>query len=201
MEWKAREFVDYLIHKLRMMLSNNEAAAKNLFDILIDELSFLRCNLIEDLLLFNLKNKNPIIKEMKSLTISTRDMIFKMGLFIFKSRDKKEEDEQMTDYCCLKIPDLLRAVDDIKQKASDLFNNYFFSIRKSWQSSNCPPPPMCWNMSISSSTNWNNCCVLRPIHLMHWSGIWKMYMNNWCPCESFSVVLLNILETCTRNFS
>ncbi|KAL3534509.1 hypothetical protein ACH5RR_002970 [Cinchona calisaya] len=113
MEWKAREFVDYLIHKLRMMLSNNEAAAKNLFDILIDELSFLRCNLIEDLLLFNLKNKNPIIKEMKSLTISTRDMIFKMGLFIFKSRDKKEEDEQMTDYCCLKIPDLLRAVDDI----------------------------------------------------------------------------------------
>ncbi|KAL3534478.1 hypothetical protein ACH5RR_002939 [Cinchona calisaya] len=44
----------------------------------------------------------------------------------------------MVEYCCLKIPDLLRGVDNLKQQASDLFNDYFFSSRKSWQSSNCP---------------------------------------------------------------
>ncbi|KAL3534494.1 hypothetical protein ACH5RR_002955 [Cinchona calisaya] len=59
------------------------------------------------------------------------------GLFIFKFSDKTE-DEQIANYCCLKTPDLLKAVDDTKQKASDLFNDYFFSSRKSLQSSNCP---------------------------------------------------------------
>ncbi|KAL3534481.1 hypothetical protein ACH5RR_002942 [Cinchona calisaya] len=130
MDEKALEFIDYLIHKLRMMLSYYQAAADNQLDILIDELSFLRCNLMEDLPLFNLK-------EMKSLTISTRAPIFKIGLFIFKFSDKTE-DEQIANYCCLKTPDLLKAVDDTKQKASDLFNDYFFSSRKSLQSSNCP---------------------------------------------------------------
>ncbi|KAL3534507.1 hypothetical protein ACH5RR_002968 [Cinchona calisaya] len=67
---KALEFVDYLIHKLKlMMLSYNEDDAKDQFDILIDELSFLRCNLMGDLLLSNLKN--PIVKEIISLTIFT----------------------------------------------------------------------------------------------------------------------------------
>ncbi|KAL3504664.1 hypothetical protein ACH5RR_034505 [Cinchona calisaya] len=137
MDEKALEFVDYIIHKLKlMMLSYNQAAAEDQFDILIDELSFLRCNLMEDLLLFNLKY--PIIKEMKSLAICTRALVFKTGSFFCKSRDLKQEDERMVEYCSLKIPDLLRAVDDIKEKASDLVNRYFFSSRKSWQSSNCP---------------------------------------------------------------
>ncbi|KAL3504650.1 hypothetical protein ACH5RR_034491 [Cinchona calisaya] len=119
------------------MLSYNEAATKDQFDILIDELSFLRSSLMEDLLLFNLKNKNPIIKEIKSLTISTRALIFKAGSFIYMYPDKKE-DERMAEYCRLKLPDLLATVDILRRQASELFNAYFFSCRKSWQSSNCP---------------------------------------------------------------
>ncbi|KAL3534514.1 hypothetical protein ACH5RR_002975, partial [Cinchona calisaya] len=132
---KALEFINYLVHKLKLMMLSCNEDVKDPFGILIDELSFLRCNLMEDLLLLN---KNPIIKEMKSLTISTRALIFRTGSFFFKSRYFKQEDEQMVEYCCLKIPDLLRAIDDIKQKASDLFNHCFFSSRRSWQSSNSP---------------------------------------------------------------
>ncbi|KAL3504648.1 hypothetical protein ACH5RR_034489 [Cinchona calisaya] len=136
---KALEFVDYLIHKLKLMtLSYNQIAAEDQFDILIDELSFLRCNLMEDLLLFNLKNKNPIIKEIKLLTISTQALIFKVALFVSRSRHFKQEDERLVEYCCVELPGLLGAVDDIKQQASDLFNGYSFSSRESWQSSNCP---------------------------------------------------------------
>ncbi|KAL3534505.1 hypothetical protein ACH5RR_002966 [Cinchona calisaya] len=133
---KGLEFLDYLIHKLKLMMWSGNEDGKDQFDILIDELSFLRCNFMEDLLLFNLKN--PIIKEIISLTISTRALIFKVASLVCKSRDFKEEDERIVEYCCFKIPDLLGAVDDIRQKASDLFNHYFFSSRKSWQSSNCP---------------------------------------------------------------
>ncbi|KAL3534495.1 hypothetical protein ACH5RR_002956, partial [Cinchona calisaya] len=135
MDEKALEFINYLVHKLKLMMLSCNEDVKDPFGILIDELSFLRCNLMEDLLLLN---KNPIIKEMKSLTISTRALIFRTGSFFCKSRYFKQEDEQMVEYCCLKIPDLLRAIDDIKQKASDLFNHCFFSSRRSWQSSNSP---------------------------------------------------------------
>ncbi|KAL3534476.1 hypothetical protein ACH5RR_002937 [Cinchona calisaya] len=124
---KGLEFLDYLIHKLKLMMWSGNEDGKE---------SFLRCNFMEDLLLFNLKN--PIIKEIISLTISTRALIFKVASLVCKSRDFKEEDERIVEYCCFKIPDLLGAVDDIRQKASDLFNHYFFSSRKSWQSSNCP---------------------------------------------------------------
>ncbi|KAL3504654.1 hypothetical protein ACH5RR_034495 [Cinchona calisaya] len=92
---KALEFADYLIPKLKLMMLSYNVDAKDQFDNLIDELNFLRCNLMED-------------------------------------------DERMVEYCSLKIPGLLRAVDGMKQKASDLFNDYSFSSRKSWQSSNFP---------------------------------------------------------------
>ncbi|KAL3504657.1 hypothetical protein ACH5RR_034498 [Cinchona calisaya] len=132
---KALEFVDYLIHKLKMIMLSDNEDAKDQFDIFIDELSFLRCNLIENLLLLN---KNPIIKEMKSLTGSTRTLVFKTGSFLCRCCHFKQEDKRIVEYYYLKIPDLLKVVDDIMQKASDLFNHYFFSNRRWWQSSNCP---------------------------------------------------------------
>ncbi|KAL3504661.1 hypothetical protein ACH5RR_034502 [Cinchona calisaya] len=149
---------DYLIHKLRL-LSDNEApysvvAPKDQIDILVDELSFLRCNLM-DLLL-----RNPI-KEMKSLVISTQVVIFRIGLFVYLSLVAKEDDT-IADYYSLRLYDLLKVVDNVKKQASDILKEFFFS--RSWQS-NCPVP-MCWNMRISSSTNWMNCRVLRgQIHI------------------------------------
>ncbi|KAL3504582.1 hypothetical protein ACH5RR_034423 [Cinchona calisaya] len=120
-------FADYLIHKLRI-LSDNEApfAPKDLTGILIDELGFLRCNFM-DLLL-----QNPVT-EIKSLTISTQTLIFETGVFIYMSLNA-EEDDPKAKYCRFKLPDLLKAVDNLKQQASDLFNKFF---SKSWQS-NCP---------------------------------------------------------------
>ncbi|KAL3504544.1 hypothetical protein ACH5RR_034385 [Cinchona calisaya] len=123
-------FTDYLINKLRI-LSDNEPpfAPKDLTDILIDELSFLRCNLMDHLLL-----QNPV-KEIKPLTISTQALIFETGIFIYLSLDAKEDETSPTAaYCSSKLPDLLKAVDLLKQQASDLFNKFF---PKSWQS-NCP---------------------------------------------------------------
>ncbi|KAL3504651.1 hypothetical protein ACH5RR_034492 [Cinchona calisaya] len=192
---KALEFVDYLIHKLKlMMLSYNEDDTKDQFNILIDELSFLRYSLMEDLLLLN---KNPIIKEMKSLTISARALVFKTGSFFCKSRDFKQEDERMVEYCCLKIPDLLRAVDDIKKKASDLFNHYFFSSRNSRKSSNYPSTANvleCVNFIINKLEQ-----LLRskanPLNAL------EPHMENVYEQQSFSVILLNILENRTWNFS
>ncbi|KAL3504665.1 hypothetical protein ACH5RR_034506 [Cinchona calisaya] len=133
MDEQVMEFADYLIHKLRL-LSDNKApcfivAAKDLIDFLIDELSSLRCNLMDHLQL-----QNPI-KEMKSLIISTQALIFRTGLFIsYMHRDTKE-DEEMTEYCCAKLPDLLKGVDNLKQQASDLFNVFF--SRRPWES-DCP---------------------------------------------------------------
>ncbi|KAL3504537.1 hypothetical protein ACH5RR_034378 [Cinchona calisaya] len=119
-------FADYLIHKLRL-LSDNEVpfAPNDLTDILIDELSFLRHNLM------NLLLQNPI-KEIKPLTISTQALIFETGLFIYMSLDAREDDPSPTaTYCSFKLPDLLKAVDILKQEASDLFNKFF---SESWQS-------------------------------------------------------------------
>ncbi|KAL3504547.1 hypothetical protein ACH5RR_034388 [Cinchona calisaya] len=127
---KVLAFADYLINKLRI-LSDKEAAfaPKDLTDIHIDELSFLRCNLIDHLLL-----QNPV-KEIKPLTISTQALIFETGLFIYLSLDAKEDETSPTAaYCSSKLPDLLKAVDLLKQQASDLFNKFF---PESWQS-NCP---------------------------------------------------------------
>ncbi|KAL3504646.1 hypothetical protein ACH5RR_034487 [Cinchona calisaya] len=115
-------FSDYLIQNLRLLLSDNEppsfiVAVKGPFDILIEELSFLRCNLMDILL------QNPI-KELKSLMISTRALIIRTGLFVYYLSRDRQEDEQMARYCCFKVPDLLKAVDNLKQQASDLFNYY-----------------------------------------------------------------------------
>ncbi|KAL3504616.1 hypothetical protein ACH5RR_034457 [Cinchona calisaya] len=116
-------FIDYLIHKLRLIAETeipfSIVAAKDLIHILIDELSFLRCNLMDHLLL-----QNPI-KEMESLTISTQDLIFKTGLFIYMSCDIKDE-EQMAEYCCFKLPDLLKVVDNLKLDTSYLFIYYMY---------------------------------------------------------------------------
>ncbi|KAL3504558.1 hypothetical protein ACH5RR_034399 [Cinchona calisaya] len=130
MDEQVLAFADYLIHKLRL-LSDNEGpisivAPKDLTDSLINELNFLRFNLM-DLLL-----RNPIT-EMKSLTITTQALIFETGLFIYMSLDAKEDDPKAR-YCSFKLPDLLKAVDNLKQQASDLFNKFF---SESWQS-NCP---------------------------------------------------------------
>ncbi|KAL3504615.1 hypothetical protein ACH5RR_034456 [Cinchona calisaya] len=124
------EFADYVVHKLRQM-SGNEGpcflvSAKDLVDILVDELSFLRFNLM------NILFQNPV-NEMKSLIISTQALIFKTGLFICKS-SKTKEDKQMAEYCCFKLPDLLKAVENIKQQASSLFNKFFSG--RAWKS-NC----------------------------------------------------------------
>ncbi|KAL3534491.1 hypothetical protein ACH5RR_002952 [Cinchona calisaya] len=94
----------------------------SLMENLRSSLSFLGSSLMENLLLLLMKNP---IKEMESLAISTRALIFKTGSFICKSPDSKE-DERMADYCCLKLPDLLATVDNLKLQASDLFNEYFF---------------------------------------------------------------------------
>ncbi|KAL3504640.1 hypothetical protein ACH5RR_034484 [Cinchona calisaya] len=115
-------FSDYIIHNLRLLLSDKEppsfiVAVKGQFDILIEELSFLRCNLMDILL------QNPI-KELKSLMISTRALIIRTGLFVYYLSRDRQEDEQMARYCCFKVPDLLKAVDNLKQQASDLFNYY-----------------------------------------------------------------------------
>ncbi|KAL3504557.1 hypothetical protein ACH5RR_034398 [Cinchona calisaya] len=120
-------FADYLINKLRI-LSYNESlfAPKDLTDILIDELSFLRCNLMDHLLL-----QNPV-KEIKPLTISTQALIFETGLFIYLSLDAKEDDTSpIAAYCSSKLPDLLKAVDLLKQQVSDLFNKFFPELCKS----------------------------------------------------------------------
>ncbi|KAL3504564.1 hypothetical protein ACH5RR_034405 [Cinchona calisaya] len=120
-------FADYLINKLRIQSYNDPPLApKDLTDILIDELSFLRCNLMDHLLL-----QNPN-KEIKPLTISTQALIFETGLFIYLSLDAKEDDTSPTaSYCSSKLPDLLKAVDLLKKQASDLFNKFFPELCKS----------------------------------------------------------------------
>ncbi|KAL3504554.1 hypothetical protein ACH5RR_034395 [Cinchona calisaya] len=124
---KVLAFADYLINKLRILSDKEVAfAPKDLTDIHIDELSFLRCNLINHLLL-----QNPV-KEIKPLTISTQALIFETGLFIYLSLDAKEDETSPTAaYCSSKLPDLLKVVDLLKQQASDLFNKFF---PESWQS-------------------------------------------------------------------
>ncbi|KAL3504543.1 hypothetical protein ACH5RR_034384 [Cinchona calisaya] len=97
--------------KLRI-LSDNEVpfAPKDLTDDLIDELSFLRHNLM-DLLL-----QNPIT-ELKPLAISTQALIFRTGLFIYTSLHAEEEDDPKVMFCIFKLPDFLKAVDNLKQQA------------------------------------------------------------------------------------
>ncbi|KAL3504613.1 hypothetical protein ACH5RR_034454 [Cinchona calisaya] len=121
-------FADNLIRKLRLLLSCCLVAEKHLFDILIDELKFIRCNFM-DLLL-----ENPV-KEMKSISIYTQSFIFKTGLLLIQTSQREvEEDTTTANFFSFPVPDFLKAVDVIKQQASYLFIK--FSAIESWQS-NC----------------------------------------------------------------
>ncbi|KAL3502502.1 hypothetical protein ACH5RR_036951 [Cinchona calisaya] len=110
------DFVDYLIHKLRLLsMSNDKAsfmvAVKVQIRILVDELSFLRC-------LMDLLSQVPDLE----MTISVQALIAETGFFVYLALDKQDGGELKDKYSRFGLPDLLEAVDALRKQASDLFS-------------------------------------------------------------------------------
>ncbi|KAL3514015.1 hypothetical protein ACH5RR_026732 [Cinchona calisaya] len=144
-------FFDYLIHKLKLLSrSNNEAgfvvAEKVQIEILVDELSFLRQNLMD--LLLQVPNEK--------ITISTEALIVETRFFVYSSLDKQECGELMDEYSSFGLPDLLEAVHAVRQQAS-VIQQYFSSVVavqmeiKSLLQLTCPTPTNVQNVAVASS--------------------------------------------------
>ncbi|CAI9090480.1 OLC1v1025258C1 [Oldenlandia corymbosa var. corymbosa] len=154
-------FFDYLIEEMKKLLLHNtgdsfmlNTADGNEMEIVVQELSFIRWNLLDLLMLYLLEKDTVLIEEMNSLCFSTQNLIMDTGFLIFFFRlddqrrrenqsstwtDEDEDEKARANYWRFHLPGLLEHIDSLKQRADNLLsfcNKFFNPSSKSYGSTN-----------------------------------------------------------------